>query len=277
MLFILGLACGIAAAIPLIFWAMWRTARRVRRLEQRAQAAEHLAELGTLTGGLAHEIKNPLSTIGLNLQLLRESLEESPLPAEVCGRLRSRLAAITAEVDRLRGILEDFLAFAGRVRLDPQPLAINDLVEQLVDFYHPQAEASGICLRTQLDPRAGIMAVDPTLMKQALLNLLINATQAMVDARYSGKSHGGAVDLFLRTEADREGVAIHVIDTGPGIDRPSVSKIFHPYFSTKRKGTGLGLPTTRRIVQEHGGTLTVHSKEGLGSDFTIRLPRGPGT
>src|SRR5437764_939163 len=126
--FLLGLGCGVALAAPLIVLAMRRTARRVRRLEQRAQAAERLAELGTLTGGLAHEIKNPLSTIGLNLQLLRESIDDADLPPDLSPRFLNRIDALTAETDRLRGILEDFLAFAGRLKLDPQPTAINQVV-----------------------------------------------------------------------------------------------------------------------------------------------------
>jgi signal transduction histidine kinase len=273
MPFLLGLGCGVLVMAPLVYLATRRSARRARALARRAQAAERLAELGTLTGGLAHEIRNPLSTIGLNLQLLRESIDEAGLPSDAAPRLLTRLDAITAEVARLRGILEDFLSFAGRMRLDPQPTDLNALVEQVADFYHPQADASGIRLRTQLDPAIPHIPLDPTLFKQALLNLLINATQAMVEARYSGQPHGGAVDLFVRTEAHPDSVAIHVIDTGPGIPADAQEKIFQPYFSTKRKGTGLGLPTTKRIIHEHSGQLTVHSDPGRGSDFTIRLPR----
>ena len=270
--FALGIGCGVLATVPLIVFASRRTARRVRKLEQRARGAERLAELGTLTGGLAHEIKNPLSTIGLNLQLLRESIDDAELPTDLASRFGRRIDALTDETDRLRGILEDFLSFAGRIRLDPQPAIVNDLVEQLVDFYHAQAEASGIQLRTRLAPDAGELNLDTTLFKQALLNLLINATQAMVDARYSDKPHGGATDLILRTERTRDGVEVHVIDTGPGIAPATIEKIFHPYFTTKKGGTGLGLPTTRRIIEEHGGSIAVHSDPGQGTDFTLHLP-----
>lgn len=270
--FAVGIGCGVLATIPMIVFASRRTARRVRKLEQRARGAERLAELGTLTGGLAHEIKNPLSTIGLNLQLLRESIDDADLPTDLASRFGRRIDALTDETDRLRGILEDFLSFAGRMRLDPQAVKINELIEQLVDFYHAQASASGIQLRTRLDPAAGEIRLDPTLLKQALLNLLINATQAMVEARYSDKPHGGATDLILRTERTRDGVEVHVIDTGPGIDPATLEKIFHPYFTTKKGGTGLGLPTTRRIIEEHYGSIAVHSDPGQGTDFTLHLP-----
>lgn len=272
VMFWIGLGCGILLTLPLAVWSSRRTARRVQRLEQRARTAERLAELGTLTGGLAHEIKNPLSTIGLNLQLLRESMTDAKLPEPLAGRLLSRIASLASETDRLRGILEDFLAFAGRMKLDLQPTDINDLIVQLADFYHAQAEASGVHLRTQLDPAARAVPADPTLLKQALLNLLINATQAMVEARYSGKPHGGSNDLIIRTAPHPDGIDIHVIDTGPGIDPAAQARIFRPYFTTKKGGTGLGLPTTRRIIDEHGGRITLHSDPARGSDFTIHLP-----
>jgi signal transduction histidine kinase len=229
-------------------------------------------QLGTLTGGLAHEIRNPLSTLGLNLQLLAESIEDAKLDEPHGGRIQRRIKALTEETDRLRNILEDFLRFAGRMKLDRHPVAINELIEQLVDFYAPQAQASGVQLRADLDPRAGSLDLDTALLKQALLNLLINATQAMVAARYADQPHGGSTELILRTEAGREHITLHVTDTGPGIPPDNLEKIFQPYFSTKKDGTGLGLATTRRIVEEHGGTITVHSEPARGSDFTITLP-----
>lgn len=274
--FLAGLITGLAAAAPLAYFWSRRAELRVRQLEQRARAAERLAELGTLTGGLAHEIKNPLSTIGLNLQLLGESLDAASLPDASASRLRSRLEALVGETTRLRGILEDFLAFAGRMKLDPQPASISQLIEDLVDFYHAQAEASGVQLRLQLDPQAPSVRMDARLIKQAILNLLINATQAMVEARYSGKPHGGSAELIVRTRAAPDGVEIHVIDTGPGIDPAASKKLFRPYFTTKRGGTGLGLATCRRIIHEHGGRISIHSEPGRGSDFVIHLTReGP--
>jgi signal transduction histidine kinase len=271
--FILGLLAGVLLCVPLSILAARRTASRVRNLEQRTRGAERLAELGTLTGGLAHEIKNPLSTIGLNLQLLAENVTDAKLPDPLSTRLSSRIESLTNETDRLRGILEDFLSYAGRIRLDPQSVPINKTIEELIDFYLPQAETSGVHIRTHLHPQAGNVHLDATLFKQALLNLLINATQAMVEARYSGQPHGGAADLIIRTDPSPDGTHIHVIDTGPGIDKATVEKIFAPYFTTKRGGTGLGLSVTRRIINEHGGTISVHSEPGRGSDFTIHLPR----
>jgi len=271
----IGIAAGVGLAIPLAMLAARRTARRVRQLEQRARTNERLAELGTMTGGLAHEIKNPLSTIGLNLQLLRETLNDTDLPEADAARLRRRLQAISDEADRLRDILEDFLRYAGRIQLDRQWINLNELADQLVDFYAPQAEQSGVNLRAKLDSRMDKVYLDPALVKQAALNLLINATQAMVEARYSEKPHGGATDLFLQTELDAETAKLHIIDTGPGIAPDMIDRIFHPYYSSKKGGSGLGLPVSRRIVEEHGGTLRVHSTPGKGTDFTLQFPTEP--
>ncbi len=272
--FLPGVAVGVLVTVPWIVFASRRTARRVSRLEQRARAAERLAELGTMTRGLAHEIKNPLSTIGLNLQLLRERLGD--LPEDQADSATARIDSVIEETERLRGILQDFLSFAGRVQLSPQPLDLTDVIEQVIDFYRPQAAASGIELRSELDPNTGEVLLDPTLFKQALLNLLINATQAMVAARYHNQTHGGASTLTIRTRPLRDEVDIHVVDNGPGIDDETRSQMFQPYFSTRRGGTGLGLPTARRILEEHGGYIDVSAELGKGSDFVVHLPReGP--
>ena len=227
--FWVGFGCALILALPLIISASRRTERRVRRLERRARAAERLAELGTLTGGLAHEIKNPLSTVGLNLQLLRESLDEAELEEPHAGRLQRRLDAVSGETERLRGILEDFLSFAGRMNLDRHPINPNAVIEELIDFYAPQAEASGVQLRPQLDPRVGEIPLDRTLFKQALLNLLINASQAMVESRYGDQAHGGATALIILTEPAPDEVRVHVIDTGPGIDDKTARRMFQPF------------------------------------------------
>lgn len=279
----LGVGIGVLASVPLA--AVWgrRTERRVRQLERRARAAERLAELGTLTGGLAHEIKNPLSTVGLNVQLLQEDVQElsrdgglSEAHHDGLGRVQRRLGALSRETQRLRDILEDFLRFAGRVELDPQPTDLHVMIGELIDFFEPQARQAGINLRTQLSAKPSIVVADAPLLKQALLNLLINASQAIAQAREKNLPHGGADELIVRTERGKslggDVFRIHVTDTGPGMEPAVAEKVFQPYFSTKRGGTGLGLPTSRRIVEEHQGHITVHSDPGRGTDFTITLP-----
>ena len=282
--YFIGLACGVLLSLPLVALAARRTARRVRRLEQRALATQRLAELGTLTGGLAHEIKNPLSTVGLNLQLLQEDLESvvsdlAPETDERVGRITRRFESLSRETHRLREILEDFLQFAGRVKLDRSPTDVHALIDEIADFFAPQAQAANVHLRTQLSAPQAQLDLDRGLFKQALLNLMINACQAMTEARSAQRPSGGNDELIIRTQrtgglVGNAELQVHVIDTGPGMDQETAGKIFQPYFSSKRGGTGLGLPTARRIVEEHGGSIAVYSEPGRGSDFAITLPEG---
>ena len=275
----LGIAVGLLLAIPGAWAFSRRTERRVMELEREARANERLAEQATMTRGLAHEIKNPLSTIGLNAQLLQEDAADieranadQPAISEQAGKVRRRLGTLGREAVRLREILEDFLRFAGRIELDTQKTDINALVDELAVFFEPQAAEAHVNLRTQLDPALPHARADPSLLKQATLNLMINATHAMADAKKDSQPHGGANELILRTSREGKRIRIHIIDTGPGIADDVKAKLFEPYFSTKRTGTGLGLPTTRRIIEEHGGELTLHTEPGRGSEFTIELP-----
>jgi signal transduction histidine kinase len=238
--------------------------RRFVLLERRTRRAERLAELGTLTSGLAHEIKNPLSTVQLNLQLLQEDLDPHE-PAY--QRLVNRLATVRNETGRLREILDDFLRYAGRIEIERKPVELNGLLEELVDFFAPQAASQRVQIRFQRTAQPITATIDAKLIKQCVLNLMINATQAMPT--------GG--DLILQLKHDDGRATIDVIDTGTGIPAEKLPKIFDAYYTTKRGGTGLGLAMARRIAQEHGGDLSVRSEAGKGSDFTLALPlRGLG-
>ncbi|MDX9910835.1 MAG: ATP-binding protein [Phycisphaerales bacterium] len=267
----IGFALGVLLAAVIVHRALSRSARRAIDAERRARASERLAEIGGMTSGLAHEIRNPLSTIGLNAQLLAEAISEQGLPADERSRLLRRIDTLKRETERLRGILEDFLEYAGELRLTLAPRDVAAVVGELADFVLPQCEQNGIRLRT--DPPAGsaIAPIDEPHLKQAILNLVLNAIQAMA----VGSSSARELILRVRTGQDasrRPVVRVHVIDTGPGIAADVAAKIFQPYFTTKAGGTGLGLPTSRRIIEGHGGTLELHSEPGRGTDFTITLP-----
>ncbi len=279
---ILGLLVGatVAAAtlIPVMRMRVRRQVRQTRDAERRARQVERLAELGSMTSGLAHEIKNPLSTVGLNAQLLTEGIRDADLDETVRERLLRRIEALSRETDRLRGILEDFLQFAGRLQLDQQRVDLVRVIEELADFYHAQCDRQRITLRTKLPSSPLFVSIDVGHFKQSLLNLMINATEAMAahNAKSTDDPHATIGELMVRVEHapddDAEHpVAIHVIDTGPGIEPEKLESIFHPYVSGKRTGTGLGLPTARRIVEEHGGRIEAYSEVGRGSDFVIRL------
>ena len=277
LLFALGGVLGLALAAPYLYFRTRRLVARARAAERRARDARRLAEIGAMTGGLAHEIKNPLSTIGLNAQLLSEAIHETALPEDQKSRLVRRIDALRREAERLRDILTDFLRFAGSVHLDLKPTDLNAVVDEMVEFFLPQAEAAGVRVRLELADRPIPVDLDATHFKQALLNLLLNATQAMQTPTTDGAP--GAQELILRTEVRRapEGhaAAVHVIDTGPGIPDDQVERIFEPYFTTKSGGTGLGLPTSRRLIEEHKGTIEVHSAPGRGADFVITVPLRP--
>ncbi|MCW5755712.1 MAG: hypothetical protein KIT54_00580 [Phycisphaeraceae bacterium] len=265
-----GLGAGLLIASGAGWWATRLLTRRARQAEGRARAAEHLAEIGSMTGGLAHEIKNPLSTIAMNTQLLAEAVEElDGLDEQQRGRLVRRAGTLRREVERLGDILSDFLEFAGELRLSPQRTDLNRLVEELADFFLPQAQSQGVRLRVELSPQAAWANVDAPRLKQAVLNLMLNATQAM-----AGTPEGTPRELMLRVrQRPRDGrLEVHVTDTGPGIAPETAERIFHPYFTTKAGGSGLGLPTSRRIIQASGGELSYTSEVGRGTDFVISLP-----
>lgn len=282
--YLIGFGIGVLLAAWVAVVMLRRHLRHTRAAERRARTAERMAEIGSMTGGLAHEIKNPLSTIGLNAQLLLEGIQESSIEPQERARLMNRTKALRRETDRLSGILQDFLQFAGQVVLDRRPVDVNDMLTELIDFYTPEAERQGVRIRPDFAPSPLMATIDAKMVKQALLNLMLNATQAMARPAASGVSGGGMSgpvgDLILRTESgeDVDGhamVRIHVIDTGPGIAQEVQVKIFQPYFTTKAGGSGLGLPTSRRLIQEHGGRLEIHSELGKGTDFTVLLPVEP--
>jgi signal transduction histidine kinase len=174
--FVSGLITGLLICILAGVGFAGLAYRRFVLLERRAREAERLAELGTLTSGLAHEIKNPLSTVQLNLQLLSEDLDPRDVQQH---RSIHRLEVVQRETGRLREILDDFLRYAGKMELDRKPTDLNDLLEELVDFFSPQAQLQRVQLRLRRDAGPLMANVDMKFIKQAVLNLMLNATQAM--------------------------------------------------------------------------------------------------
>lgn len=277
IVFILGVVlAGLVARRLSVRWAR-RYSENERNLLRRTRRAEKLAEMGSLTGHLAHEIRNPLSTLKINLKLLSEDFDR--LSKEINNRddktasaindlqqrlqrQRKRIETLNNEADRLERTLNDFLNYAGKMELHPVRHDMNELLEEVIDFYEPQAVAAGVQMRPNLGEGPLWCRIDVDMIKQAILNLLINATQAMNDKG----------ELIVRSNRRGEAVKIDVIDTGPGIPAGQQETIFNAYFTTKSGGSGLGLSTTRRIIEEHDGHLDLHSEPGKGSSFTIFLP-----
>lgn len=228
-----------------------------RRREARLRRAESLASLTTLAAGVAHEIKNPLGSISIHVQLMRKSLK-----GKADKPLIRYLDIVNEEIERLNRIVVDFL-FAVR----PMDIApINDdpktLLRELAEFMRVEVENAGIELRVEYGKDIPLVPFDKRYMKQALLNLVKNAVAAM--------PKGGTLSLSIHATNDE--LKLVVQDSGTGIPEDKLGKIFEPYYTTKENGTGLGLTLTYKIIKEHGGDVTVQSRQGQGSTFTITIP-----
>jgi signal transduction histidine kinase len=224
---------------------------------------DQYTEIARLAGGLAHEIKNPLSTIRLNMELLAEDFADLENPRD--RRALNKIHVMQRECQRLQDLLDDFLNFAKVRRLDLEPTDLNEFVRQVLDFFKPKALEAKIEVIYYLDGGLPIVMLDRKAFYSAILNLVLNAEQAMRD--------GG--QLVARTYVVANGVALDLIDTGCGIDERTLPKVFEAFFSTRPGGTGLGLPTTRKIIEAHGGQIRVQSEPGRGTQFTIKLPVPP--
>ena len=218
------------------------------------------AELAELAGGFIHEIKNHISTLGLNLQLLAEDFADPQTQRE--RRALDRVKRLQSECQRLVDVSNDFLRFARVKDVEARPADLAEVVEEVVDFFNPTARAANIEIKSYLPADLPPVPLDADLFKQALLNLLLNAQQAMPD--------GG--EITFQAARDEQAVSLSVIDTGKGMTPEVAAKVFRPFFSTRPGGTGLGLATTRKIIEAHGGMIDVQSEVGRGSKFTIRLP-----
>lgn len=221
------------------------------------------AEIATLAGGLAHEIRNPLSTIGLNLDLLSEELREVDSPRD--RRMLNKLTTVKRQCEQLNRILDDFLQFARVGTLTLAPTDLNGTVTEFIEFYASQAAEQGIDLSPHLASNLPAVRLDTNLWRQVLLNLCRNAQQAM--------PQGGVLEL--QTYARDGSVVLEIIDNGKGMTPETQARMFDAFFSTKRDGSGLGLPTVRKIVEAHGGTIACESEVGRGTRFSIQLPAVP--
>lgn len=226
--------------------------------------------LGQLAAGLAHEIKNPLSTMSINLALLEEEFTRSSRPQSGEApklsarekRCMKRVGTLQREISRLEDIVNDFLVYARGGEINRSPQNLIEILREVLGFVHTEDELQNIRHHVDLPSSLPLAIVDPSALRQALLNLVVNARQAM--------PMGG--ELIVRLERDGSHAILTITDTGVGMQDPDVEHCFDAYWSTKKSGTGLGLATTRRIIQEHEGTISVVSELGRGTSFRIVLP-----
>jgi len=231
-------------------------------MHRRTLRAERLAAVGTLATGLAHEVRNPLNSATLQLQVLKRRIERS---GRDDGSFLPVCEVVLDEIRRLDRLVNDFLAFARPRPLELSPVDLNDLVQSVATLVRPEAESADIKLNCQFAADAGFVSAEAERLKQVLINLLRNALEAM----------GNQGSLHVATYSpDAEGfVQVEVADTGPGF--PDDAPIFDAFYTTKAAGTGLGLAIVHRIVGDHGGSISVSSEPG-NTRFTIRLPMQAG-
>lgn len=223
---------------------------------------QQYVELAELAGGFIHEIKNHLSTLGLNLQLLAEDFGEAQSQRD--RRALERIVRLQTECGRLVQVSNDFLRFARVNELARQPVQLGEVIEAMVDFFTPTARQANIEIRSFLPADLPALSLDRDLFQQALLNLMLNAEQAMPG--------GGELTIQATCDAAAGQVELSLIDTGKGMSPEVTAKVFRPFFTTRPGGTGLGLPTVKKIIEAHGGAIAVQSEVDRGTKFTIRLP-----
>lgn len=226
----------------------------MRRTYLRLSQAERMAALGELSAGLAHEIRNPLSNIKGSAEILKKTVH--PVEREKFANF------VLEEVERLNRLLMDFLSFARPRPPKVQSTSLNSLIEKTVQLMGRDFESNGTSLTLHLHPDNLFVKVDPDQWQQVFLNLFLNAKQAM--------EKGGV--LTVSTSVSDIGVQIDVQDTGCGIAMEHIDKIFHPFFTTKERGTGLGLAVVYRIVQESGGQVSIESHPGKGTKVSLQIP-----
>ncbi len=239
------------------FSRMCRDITHLKKAEERLLLTERLSSLGELTAGVAHELRNPLAGIKLNTQILsrRKDLPE----------MEKRLLESTQEgIDKIQKIVEDMLHFAKPKPAHFKEEAVNEVVEKSLLILQPKLKKANIYLFFEKGEGLPTVRIDQHQIQQVLINLTLNAIQAM--------EKGGT--LTIRTFSQPGGIGVSVKDTGIGIPKSNLKKIFDPFFTTKSEGTGLGLSISLKILEKHGATLDVVSKEGKGSTFTLHIPQG---
>ncbi|ACL63961.1 histidine kinase [Anaeromyxobacter dehalogenans 2CP-1] len=223
--------------------------------------AERLAAVGRISAQITHEIRNPLNAIGLNAELLAEEIAALPAPpAEATGLV----SAISREVDRLNAVTEEYLRFARLPRPQLERHDLNEILGGLLDFLGPELAAARVAVHRALAPGLPGVRCDEGQLRAVFLNLLRNSREAMPG--------GGTVTVVTRRADSGAAVEAELGDTGGGIPPGDLTRIFEPFYSTKERGTGLGLAFTQQVVEEHGGTIRCESTVGRGTIFTLRFP-----
>ena len=232
----------------------------ISKLEERVQRASRLAALGQLTQRLVHEIRNPLSAMDINLQLLQERLGSRSEDPEI-GRY---LEIISTETRRLNEVLRNVQVFSKPESPDLETVDLHQIIDQVLFLIREEASRKKIEIAESLQAKYSMVKADPDQMKQVFLNLFKNSIEAM--------SEGGKLEILSRNDGQDKIIGVELVDTGSGIPMANLQHVFDPYFTTKKKGTGLGLSIVHNIIAQHGGSIDVTSWLGEGTIFSIILP-----
>jgi two-component system sensor histidine kinase AtoS len=232
----------------------------IRKMEERIQRDSRLAALGELTQRLVHEIRNPLSAMDINLQLLQERLARHGENAEI-GRY---ISIITSETRRLNEVLRNAQSFAHPRPATLEPVDLHLVMSRVVFLLREEAMQKGVEITQSLLAEESRVLADVDQMEQVFINLFKNSIEAM--------ARGGKLEITSRNTGDGKRIGVEILDTGPGIPMDSLQRIFDLYYTTKKKGTGLGLSIVHTIIGQHGGTIDVGSWLGEGTLFSITLP-----
>jgi signal transduction histidine kinase len=235
----------------------------LRTSRERLLQTERVAAWREMARRLAHELKNPLFPIQLSIETLRRAWDEPGGRERFAALFRESSDTVLDELQSLRRIIDEFSEFARMPRPELRPVEVSAVVEQVLALY--QARAAGVTIEKDLAPGLGTVSADRALLARALANLVANALEAMPD--------GGT--LRVRAAPADDGVVLEVADTGPGLDDEQRTRLFTPYFTTKKGGTGLGLAIVQGIVSDHAGRIEVRSAPGEGTTFSLHLPRDP--
>ncbi len=236
------------------------TLRRLQDAQQELLVAERMATVGRLSLRVAHEVRNPISAIELNAEILEDIVRaRSGADMDEAGGL---VASIRDQVNTLDALTEEYLAFARFPKPHFEEESVNDLLKELADFVRPVATRQGLTIHVEADRSVPLMEIDRGLLRQAIHNLVKNGMEAL--------SRGG--ELTIASQLAGDAVDLRVSDTGDGIQREVAEQLFEPFFTTKPQGTGLGLSIARQITEEHGGDLRWENRAGGGATFIIRLP-----
>ncbi len=240
-----------------------RDLREIKRLQEQVRRTERLAAVGKMSAAVAHEIRNPLSSIRGFAQFLEKALKDRPKQGEYA-------AIMVKEVDRINRVVTDLLTFARPMETEPTPSNADELIDHTFRLVAADAESREVSLNKRVSPELDTVYLDSGQMTQVLLNLILNAMQEA--------KAGDTIEIGAAPDETGEGLRIWVADEGPGISTENIERIFDPFFTTREKGTGLGLAIVQKIVENHRGMIQVESPapgKERGSRFSIRIPQDP--